>query len=97
MESLAMPLIDGGGLDQHQPFPPPGPQPAQNQPEQAVRGAEASIGTRELVAKREGLEEEVSPREQGGPKRRNRPQRVSHRSQHGRQQRQRQRFSARTR
>jgi hypothetical protein len=92
-----MPTIDGGWLDQHQRFPPPGPQPAQNQPEQAVRAAEASIGTREnaqLVAK---LEEEVSTREQGGPKRRNRPQRVSHLPQHGRQQRQRQRFSTRTR
>ena len=64
-----MPPIDGGWLDQHQRFPPPGPHPAQNQPEQAVRGAEAAIGTREnaqLVAKREGLEEEISTREQGG-------------------------------
>src|SRR3989442_249924 len=29
-ESLAMPTIDGGWLDQHQHFPPPGPQPSQN-------------------------------------------------------------------
>ena len=63
-------------------------------------GRKASIGTSEdakLVAQGEYLEQEISTRAQGGSKRRNRPQRVSHWLQNGRQRRRRQRFSAQTR
>ena len=96
----ALPPGDGRRLDQPQRLPPPRPHPSQAHPEQAVKGAEAAIGPREdaeLVAKSEDLEEEVPTRAQGGAKHRNRPQRVSHGPQNGRQQRPRQRFSARTR
>jgi hypothetical protein len=60
-----MPTIDGGWLDQHQCFPPPGPQPSQKQPKQTVSRAEAPIGTSEdaeLVAQGKNLEQEVSTR-----------------------------------
>jgi len=55
-------------LDQHQRFPPPGPQPSQQQPKQTVRWTEASIRTSEdaeLVAQGKSLEEEVSTRRPG--------------------------------
>src|SRR5438105_2144185 len=58
--AFAMPTIDGGWLDQHQRFPPPGPQPPQKQPKQTVSRAEAPIGTSEdaeLVAQRKSLEQ----------------------------------------
>jgi hypothetical protein len=99
-QPAAMPTGDGRRLDPHQRRPPPRPHPSQAHSEPAVRGAEASTGTRadaELVAKSEDLEEEVPPRAQGGAKHRNHPQRMSHGPQNGRQQRPRQRFSARTR
>ena len=60
-----MPTIDSGWLDQHQCFPPPGPQPSQEQPRQTVRWATAPIRTSEdaqLVAQGKTLEQEVSTR-----------------------------------
>jgi hypothetical protein len=54
--------------------------------EEAVREAEALIGAREnaeLVAKGEDLEQDVSPRAQGGSMHRNRPRRVPHWRQNG--------------
>jgi hypothetical protein len=59
-----MPTIDGGRLDHHQCFPPPGPQPSQEQPQQTVRWAKAPIRTSQdaqLVAQGKTLEEEVPP------------------------------------
>ena len=63
--AFAMPTIDGGGLDQHQRFPPPGPQPPQTQPQQTVSRAKAPLRTSEdaeLVAHGKSLEQEVSTR-----------------------------------
>jgi len=60
-----MPPIDSGWLDQHQRFPPPGPEPAQKQPKQTTSWAEAPIRTSEdteLVAQGKSLEQEVSTR-----------------------------------
>jgi hypothetical protein len=60
-----MPPIDSGGLDQHQRFPPPGPEPAQAQPKQPVTSAKTLIGTSEdaeLVAQCKRLEQEISTR-----------------------------------
>jgi hypothetical protein len=57
-----MPPINGDRLDQHQRFAPPGAQPSQEQPKQAVSRAEALIRTSEnaeLVAGKR-LEDEVS-------------------------------------
>jgi hypothetical protein len=54
-----MPAIDGGWLDQHQRFPPAGPQPAQNQPEQTVQWPKAPVRPRqnaELMAQGKSLE-----------------------------------------
>jgi len=58
-----MPTIDRGWLDQHERFPPPGPQPPQEQPKQTISAAEAPTRTnenRELVAQGKRLEQEVS-------------------------------------
>jgi hypothetical protein len=63
-----MPTIDGGRLDQHQRFPPLGPQPPQNQPEQPVSWAKALVRpseNAELVAEGKSLEQEVSSRRPG--------------------------------
>jgi hypothetical protein len=60
-----MPTIDGRWLDQHQRFPPPGPEPSQQQPEQSVGWAKAPIRTSEdgqLVAQGKTLEQEVCSR-----------------------------------
>jgi hypothetical protein len=60
-----MPTIDSGWLDQHQCFPPPGPQPPQKQPKQTVSWAKAPLRTSEdaeLVAQGKSLEQEVSTR-----------------------------------
>jgi hypothetical protein len=60
-----MPTIDSSWLDQHWGFPPPGPQPAQKQPELTVSWAKAPVGTSqdaELVAQGKNLEQEVSTR-----------------------------------
>jgi hypothetical protein len=57
--AFAMPTIDCGWLDQHQRFPPPRPEPAQEQPKQPVSRAKAPIRTgedAELVAQRKNLE-----------------------------------------
>jgi hypothetical protein len=81
-----MPTVDRGRLDQHESLAPPRPHPSQAEPEQAVRGAETSMGTSEdteLMTKSEDLEEEVPTRAQGGAKHRNRPQRESHWPQNG--------------
>src|SRR5262249_37079646 len=69
-EAFAMPAGDSGRLDKHQRVLPPRPPPSQAQPEQAVRWAEASVGTSEhaqLVAQGEILEDEVSTRSEGRP------------------------------
>jgi hypothetical protein len=63
-----MPTFDSGWLDQHQRFPPPGPQPPQKQPKQAVSWAKAPLRTSEdaeLVAQGKNLEQEVSTRRRG--------------------------------
>jgi len=73
-----MPMVDRGRLDQHESLAPPRPHPSQAEPEQAVKGAETSMGTREdteLMTKSQDLEEEVPTRAQGGAKHRNRGQR----------------------
>jgi hypothetical protein len=60
-----MPSIDSGWLDQHQRFPPAGPEPAQEQPKQPVNWAKALIRTSEdaeLVAKAKCLEQEIPTR-----------------------------------
>ena len=57
-----MPTVDRGRLDQDESLAPPRPRPSQAAPEQPVRGAETSIGTREdteLMTKSQDLEEEV--------------------------------------
>jgi hypothetical protein len=95
-----MPTVDRGRLDQDESLAPPRPRPSQAEPEQAVRGAETSMGTRadtELMTKSEDLEEKVPTCVQGGAKHRHRPQRETHWPQNGWQPRKRQRFSARTR
>ena len=57
-----MPTVDCGRLDQHESLAPPRPHPLQAEPEQAVRGAETSMGgtseDTELMTKSEDLEEE---------------------------------------
>ena len=76
-----MPTIDGGRLDQHQRFTPPGPQPSQKQPKQTVRWAKAPIRTSEdaqLVAQGKNLEQEVPTRRRGRLDRGARPEDVSH-------------------
>jgi hypothetical protein len=65
MESIAVPAVDRGWLDQRQRASPLRPQPSQHQPQQAVRGAKAPIRPSEhghLVAQREDLEQQVSTR-----------------------------------
>ena len=55
-----MPTVDRGRLDQDESLAPPRPHPPQAEPEQAVKEAEPSIGTREdteLMTKSEDLEE----------------------------------------
>jgi hypothetical protein len=77
-----MPTIDGGRLDQHQCFPPPGPQPSQEQPKQTVRWAKAPIRTSEdaqLVAQGKTLEQEVPACRRGRSDRSAGPADVSHR------------------
>ena len=64
-----MPTVDRGRLDQDESLAPPRPRPSQAEPDQPVRGAETSIGTRadtELMTKSEDLEEKVPPCVQGG-------------------------------
>jgi hypothetical protein len=63
-----MPAGDGRRLDQYQRLAPPRPHSSQAHPEQAVKEAEASIGTREnaeLVVEREDLDQEVPPGPEG--------------------------------
>jgi hypothetical protein len=77
-----MPPIDSGWLDQHQRFPPPGPEPAQKQPKQPVSWAKAPIRTSEdaeLVAQGKSLEQEVSARRPSLSVRSTRPDDSSHR------------------
>ena len=81
-----MPTVDRGRLDQDESLAPPRPHPSQTEPEQAVRGAETSMGPREateLMTKSEDLEEEVPMRAQRGAKQGNRPRRESHWPQNG--------------
>jgi hypothetical protein len=77
-----VPTIDGGWLDQHRRFPPPGPQPPQKQLKQTVSRAETPIGTSEdaeLVAKGKSLEQEVSTRRPSRSESSTRPDDGSHR------------------
>ena len=63
--SFARPTIDAGWPDQHQRFPPPRPEPSQQQPKQTVSRAKAPMRTREdaeLVAQGKRLEQEVYTR-----------------------------------
>jgi hypothetical protein len=58
-----MPTIDRGRLDEHQRFPPSGPEPTQDQPQEAVSCAKAlmrPIEDTELVAQRQRLGQEIS-------------------------------------
>jgi hypothetical protein len=60
-----MPPIDRGRVEQHQRFPPPGPEPAQQQPKHAVSRAKALIRPSEdpeLVAQGKHLEQKISTR-----------------------------------
>jgi len=77
-----MPTIDGGWLDQHQRFPPPGPQAPQKQPKQTVSWAKAFLRTSEdaqLVMQGKSLEQEVSTRRPSRSDRSPRPDDGSHR------------------
>src|SRR4051794_36820300 len=77
-----MPPVDSGWLNQHQGFPPPRPQSAQEQPKQPVRSAKAPVRTRkntELVVQGKSLEQEVSSRCPIRADRRARPDDSSHR------------------
>jgi hypothetical protein len=77
-----MPTIDSGWLDQYQRFPPPGPEPPQEQAKQPVTRAKALIRTREnaeLVAQGQSLEQEVSTRRPSRSDRSTRPDDGSHR------------------
>jgi hypothetical protein len=67
-EPIAMPAVNGCRLDQHPRISPVRPHPSQDQPQQAVRGAKAPIGTSEhpqLVAQSKNLEQQVSTLGQG--------------------------------
>ena len=69
-----MPTVDRGRLDQDESLAPPRPRPSQAEPEQPVRGAATSIGTRadtELMTKSEDLEEKVPTCVPGGANHRN--------------------------
>ena len=69
-------------LDQHQPFPPLGPEPPQKQPKQPVSWVKALIRTSEdaeLVAQGKSLEQEVSTRCPSRSDRSTRPDDGSHR------------------
>jgi hypothetical protein len=82
MCAFAMPTIDSGWLDQHQRFPPPGPQPPQKQPQQTVSRAKAPLRTSEdaeLVSEGKSLKQEVSTRHSGRSDRSPRPDDPSHR------------------
>jgi hypothetical protein len=60
-----MPTIDSGRLDEHQRFPPPRPEPTQDQPKEAVSWPKAPIRPSEdaeLVAQGQRLEQEISTR-----------------------------------
>jgi hypothetical protein len=77
-----MPTIDSGWLDQHQRFPPPGPQPPQQQPKQTVSWAKAPLRTSEdaeLVVQGKSLEQEVSTLRPGRSDRSTRRDDDSHR------------------
>jgi len=57
-----MPTIDGGWLDQHERFRPPGPEPPQKQPKQPVSGPKVPIRTSEdvqLVAQSKNFDQEA--------------------------------------
>ena len=82
MYAFAMPTIDSGWLDQHQRFPPPGPQPPQKQPKQTVSWAKVPLRTSqdaELVAQGKSLEQEVYTRRLGCSTRSTRPDAAAHR------------------
>jgi hypothetical protein len=82
MYAFAMPTIDSGWLDQHQRFPPLGPKPPQEQPQQPVSWAKAPTRTSEdakLVAQGKSLEQEVSTRRPSRSDRSTRPDDGSHR------------------
>jgi hypothetical protein len=82
MYAVAMPTIDGGWLDQHQRFPPPGPKPPQKQPKQTVSWAKAFLRPSEdaqLVMQGKSLEQEVSTRRLSRSDRSTRPADGSHR------------------
>ena len=81
--SLAMPMVDRGRLEKHQRFAPPRPQPLQQQPEQTIRRATATIRPSEdaqLVAQGKTFEQEASPRRQGQPDGGDRSEDVAHRA-----------------
>ena len=83
MESLAMPPVYRGRLDQHQRVSPPRPHLSRHQPEQTVRWAKAAIRTNEdvqLVAEGKDLEQQISARRQGKPDRNDHPDDVTHRA-----------------
>ena len=77
-----MPTFDSSWLDQHQCFPPPGPQPPQKQPKHAVSWLQAPLPTSEdaeLVAQGKSLEQEISTRCPSRSVRSPRPDDGSHR------------------
>jgi hypothetical protein len=81
-----MPPLDGGRLNQQQRVSPPRPHPAQDQPQQTVRWAKASVRTRQygqLVVQGKHLEQQVSTRRQRESDHSDRPDDVPHRGWHG--------------
>src|SRR4029450_971239 len=79
---MAIPSFSNSPLDQHQRFPPPGPQPPQQQPKQTVSWAKAPLRTSEdaeLVVQGKSLEQEVSTLRPGRSDRSTRRDDGSHR------------------
>ena len=82
MYAFAMPTIPAGWLDQHERFPPLGPKPPQEQPQQPVSWAKAPTRTSQdakLVAQGKSLKQEVSTRRPSRSDRSTRPDDGSHR------------------
>jgi hypothetical protein len=83
MQPIAIPPVDGDGLNQHERLSPPRPHPAQHQPQQTVRRVKAPVRTHQdgqLVAQGKHLEEQVSTRQQRESDRSDPPDDATHRA-----------------
>ncbi len=65
LEASSMPPDDCLGLNEHQGFLPPPPEPMQPSPEEPV--GEADSGAVDLLPQREVLQREIGARSDGGP------------------------------